>query len=467
MHAPSQTQSDTVAIALICDEKFVLPTAVAIQSLIGSKLPQSAYKVYVVASGVTEEQVQLLESLGQPGCEVRCVLASSESFDEFRHTEQQTQSLVSITALLKFELANLLHEKKVLYLDGDICVRGDLSELYGTNIENHYVAAVWDSSNMYANREPIYCLDDYFNSGIMLLNLRELRANNIPSKLIAQKRALADVTLMDQNVFNLVMTGHVCLLPIRYNYMCLNLSRSQGRWSMDVLNERYGTSYQSLDSIGDDAVIVHFASRDKPWKIPVGRHQEEWLAHLTRVATEHPCHLTTDFFMEVNDLRVAHLKQDLQNALDEVRRVTDDARGTAWANEYITARVDMRVAQSTADDFQIVGVSDPNASISSPGWFTKEGHGYIVQSKSGSFSVSLRCPKSSQLVLALRGIDARNESGTRVPRWVTFTSLIINGVQLLDEPVAVWHDKTHAVTCSAPNDDVQIIKVSWIPGVVA
>lgn len=50
---------------------------------------------------------------------------------------------------------------------------------------------------MYVRRDSTYCLGDYFNSGIMLLNLHELRMHDVPEKLVAQKRALLDITLMD------------------------------------------------------------------------------------------------------------------------------------------------------------------------------------------------------------------------------------------------------------------------------
>lgn len=429
-----------------------MPTAVAIQSLVASKDSGSLYAIYVIAGDLPGKDVAFLESLGTEGCEIRCILASTTRFEAFRHTQQLTQSLVSVVALLKFELPNLLREDKVLYLDGDILVREDLSALYSTDVSSYYLAACLDSTNMYIKRDAAYCMDDYFNSGIMLLNLRRMREDNVPMRLLRQKESLADVSLMDQNVLNLVMTGHVRQLPLRYNVMALNLERQKGAWSMEQLNAYYGTSYASLEEVKADAAIVHFASRDKPWKVPVGTLQEEWLECLAQLVRSHPCDASLGFLLQVNEAKVEAARQQLMDTQ------------VAWAIPFITARLDIRVNGAKEGELSIRDVSDAHASVTSPAWLTRSGFGYVIQSRSGKLEFSLLSARDASLTMVLRGVDNRDESGKRVERWVRFVSIEVDGSERLSSPTSVWHDKPHTITCTLHKDVPTHIAVSWVPG---
>ena len=97
---------------------------------------------------------------------------------------------VSTAALFKFDLPNLLPDsiEKVLYLDGDIIVQGDLSELYSTDISDVYAGVVKDYRGLTLkgdfNERLKINHTAYFNSGVLLLNLSLLRNDNLPEKLL-------------------------------------------------------------------------------------------------------------------------------------------------------------------------------------------------------------------------------------------------------------------------------------------
>jgi len=189
-----------------------------------------------------------------------------------------------VAALLKFDLPNVLaHLDKVLYLDGDLIVRGDLAELYATDLTGRYLAAVVDSGSIYYRHKYVQQVQDYFNSGVMLLNLALMRSEGASEKLVEAKRNSGDSLLMDQNVFNVVFDGKVRLLPIRYNLLYVNLLRAKGKYTIGDINRRYQTQYHSLDEVAEDALIVHYSSKDKPWKsfdVPLG---EEWRSYFQEI----------------------------------------------------------------------------------------------------------------------------------------------------------------------------------------
>ena len=266
-----------IAIAFICDENFVMPTCVAIASLVRSKKEYTHYVIYVVTTGLKPDDLERIKLLTDEHVEIVIRQAAINKYSMFEKTIRQTMSNVSTAALLKFDLPSIVKEEnKLLYLDGDILVKQDLSDLFMTDINGFYVGAVLDSSTLYTKRNlPIEC-PKYFNSGVMLLNLQKMREDGITDKLIQTKAKLADVSLMDQNVLNIVMVNHVKTLPFFYNFMYTNLARAKNRFTMAQLNEMFDTNYETLTEMNNNAAILHFASKDKPWKNGYVHGQDAW-----------------------------------------------------------------------------------------------------------------------------------------------------------------------------------------------
>lgn len=175
----------------------------------------------------------------------------------------------------------------MLYLDGDIIARDDLSELYNTELGDAYLAAVVDSGSIYVKNAYIERVSNYFNSGVMLLNLAQMRKDNLSQTLIRAKMEMTDSNLMDQNVFNVVCDGHMIPLPIRYNFLPVNLVRAKGKWTLGQINRLYGTNYANEAALFRDAAIIHFSSKDKPWKNNRVCFADDWYRCYLNAPIEH------------------------------------------------------------------------------------------------------------------------------------------------------------------------------------
>ncbi|MBR0354608.1 MAG: glycosyltransferase family 8 protein [Oscillospiraceae bacterium] len=262
----------------ICDRGYVMQTAVAITSLIESCV-QTSPEIRVVTYGLTPEQERELLGLAREGASVRLV-RGDECFseDSFSVTESRYR-VATKAALLKFYLPALLPDwDRVLYLDGDIIVRRDLSPLAETELGDALAAVVRDLPQVFYNNRLLGDSRDYFNSGVMLLNLRQMRAEGLTGRLVEEKKASPDDKLMDQSVLNRVMAGRVLQLPLIYNVCYANLRRRWRREHMArQINAAYGTDFRTLRQIRQAAAILHYSSGEKPWKyfdIPAGR---DWL----------------------------------------------------------------------------------------------------------------------------------------------------------------------------------------------
>ncbi len=195
----------------------------------------------------------------------------------FSALHQVVKCNASQAALLKFVLPELLPDcSRVLYLDGDILVKRDLTELYNTELEDNYVGGVLNSFTFYRKHLSFEDkVENYFNSGVMVLNLQLMRKDNITEKLIETKAKMG-YTLMDQIALNYVFDKRIYLLPVRYNYQILGLPGTNNDKEIQTLNKHYGTQYSNLEDLLADTVIVHFAGRAKPWNTPTTPLSKEW-----------------------------------------------------------------------------------------------------------------------------------------------------------------------------------------------
>lgn len=277
-------QNMEINICFIADNDYVLPTSVAITSLCRNSDIEYQYSVYVVMpenSSYSAKRYLSENAFGYDNVTVKVVEASLSELEDL-HRGGSTQYLAATTAaLLKFKLANLFPElDKMLYLDGDIIVRDDLTALYKYELGDNYVAAVRDLPQVLYDKQQLgeeISGRDYFNSGVMLLNLKKMRDEDAEGRLVETKKNYADQSLMDQNILNIVFKGLVLQLPFVYNTCYINLVGSRKRYSIEKLNNLYGTSYKNVYEILPDIKIMHFSSKLKPWYFYDVPLADEWL----------------------------------------------------------------------------------------------------------------------------------------------------------------------------------------------
>lgn len=258
-------------IAIIADQDFFLPSVVAITSLLENKKQESVYKIYFINVGFTEEQkLKVLSIEKKYSTQIVLCDINEEELKARYICLAKHDCCASITALIKFDLPYICREEEtLLYLDGDIIVQNDLSELGNCMFEDEiYVKAVIDTGVLYSSKLIRQPVDDYFNSGVMLLNLAAMRRDKISELLVKEKFISTDNSLMDQHVFNSVFISHKELLPHKYNVLYVNLVRAHYFHGITVeqINEMMHTNYISWRDMREKATIIHYSSFDKPWK---------------------------------------------------------------------------------------------------------------------------------------------------------------------------------------------------------
>ena len=284
-----KNKNATVHICMISDDNYVMPTCVAIQSFIQSR-KEGHFHIHIVASSLSQATEQQFKQLESEDVSIDIVRENAEErFKGFHKFDKNAVCVASISALLKFLIPEMFPDiDKMLYLDGDLIAKADLGEIYNYDVEDYYAAAVIDSGSIYYKHQYVKKVKNYFNSGVMLLNLKKLREEHVSDLLLETKKNMQDASLMDQNVFNLVFDGKVLLLPIRYNFMPVSLERAYEKWTINDVNKTYGTDYKNKKQLFADAAVIHYSSKDKPWKVLDGACASDWIHYYLKTPIPHP-----------------------------------------------------------------------------------------------------------------------------------------------------------------------------------
>ncbi|HJA66516.1 MAG TPA: glycosyltransferase [Candidatus Mediterraneibacter cottocaccae] len=272
-----------VPMVLISDDNYVIQTATAVASIIKNKKRETQYDITIIAVEMSDENIKKFTFMKRDKIDINIIYVTKEKVQDL-HPSAITNFGVSSTALIKFELPNLMaHCNKIIYLDGDLVVKRDLSELFNYNLDDNYAGVVRDIPQVLYEKQAFgeKYGRDYFNSGVMLLNLELMRKNNLTEIFIETKKNI-DSKLMDQDVFNEIFATRMIQLPIKYNTLFVNLVRSKNKYKISQINEKYKTKYRSLNDIRRDSAVIHFCSKDKPWKYYDVPAADLWIEYFKR-----------------------------------------------------------------------------------------------------------------------------------------------------------------------------------------
>ena len=129
----------------------------------------------------------------------------------------------------------------------------DLQELYDTDLENSFAGVVKD---IYVCKIETYYreagLKNYFNAGVMLMNLSKMRQESIMDKLIDYAYNGKYKDYLDQDAFNFVFNEKVKWLPIKYDFLNLQYNIEFVTSCLNISNEEY-------NNIANPITISHYA----------------------------------------------------------------------------------------------------------------------------------------------------------------------------------------------------------------
>jgi lipopolysaccharide biosynthesis glycosyltransferase/MoaA/NifB/PqqE/SkfB family radical SAM enzyme/glycosyltransferase involved in cell wall biosynthesis len=234
-----------------------MPTGVSITSLIKNKHPRTSYKIFVLGVNLSDQHKKLLESLSAENAEVKTLALADKDYTYDIHP---SINYISRATYARFDIINIFKEyAAVLYLDGDTIIQTDLSSLFLINLANNYAGVVRDISLVFNDGRH----RDYFNAGVLLLNLKKLRAEQVYSRLRELAAMHMNFRFNDQDILNIVFYKKVTFLSLTYNYIPQSMEKDTP--PLEEILSLYEIESSELTRIRQAPAIVHYAAPEKPW----------------------------------------------------------------------------------------------------------------------------------------------------------------------------------------------------------
>lgn len=246
---------DCIGIVASSDENYAAPLAVMFVSLLTNCTAPQRVRLFCIDGGIAEAtkaamQQEVQRAGGEP--------IDFMQLDASRYAELPTVKHVTASAYYRISIPELFDDSvsRVLYLDCDMIVKGDVAELWNMDIAGCHLGAVENLSG-HTHRKLGIPKEEYFNSGMLLINLDLWRRDRIPDAVFRFKVENPDrMALNDQCALNGVLHRKWKRLPLRWNHQ-------KGLYHGQKKLRGYDPSEirEALLNPG----IIHYVTDDKPW----------------------------------------------------------------------------------------------------------------------------------------------------------------------------------------------------------
>lgn len=250
-----------------CDNNYVWLMGISTISLFENNKHIKELEVYLIGDKISDENNEKLEAiahdynrhiivLNAPDLEIPTSLVSS------RWPKSAFIRLFSDKVLPK-------EVEKVLYLDCDTIVCGDIEHLEHYEMNGNVVCGVKDCiSKNYKKNIGLDAQSPYINAGVLLIDLKSLRNKDLSKKIdLYMKKYEKFINYADQDILNGALKDEIGVLSSEYNVMTISLVHKY----KEIIRLRRPTNYYSEEMYNkaiNNPAIIHYTTNMlviRPW----------------------------------------------------------------------------------------------------------------------------------------------------------------------------------------------------------
>lgn len=238
-----------IPIFFSTDDNYIPFLDVAISSLIDNASKEYKYRIIVLNTGLNQKNIAKVKRRESQWVAIDFIDISDE-VEKIKNNLKNVYHFSVVTYYRLFIGSLFPQYDKIIYIDCDLVVCGDISELYNVDIGTNILAAApeqfvrnTEEFRIYAEKALGVSADGYVNAGVLVMNLKEFRKSEIEKKFV-ELITNYDFDLLDpdQAYLNYLCDGRIYNLPNGWNKEPMPLPL-EGK-----LN------------------IVHYALYKKPWQ---------------------------------------------------------------------------------------------------------------------------------------------------------------------------------------------------------
>ena len=323
-----------IPIFFAIDDEYTPFLAVALKSLLDNASKEYNYCIKILHINVSEEHKNQIKKFEDENVNIEFVDLSY--YIEKVKNKLYTRDYYTNTTYFRLFLPELYPQyNKVLYLDSDIIVLGDISELFNTDMGTNLVAAAPDDiiqkNKVFQDYAELVVgvakYQHYFNAGVLLMNLDELRKFNFQEKFIYLLEKVKFSVAQDQDYLNRLCKGRVTLVSHDWDVM----------------------PYVNDETKEEDIKLIHYNFAYKPWHFEDVTYNE----YFWKYAKE------TEFYEEILKIKNSYTEEqkfrdkEAEKALAELANKENSCVGDDRKYKKVFDTID-EISEKSKDRLQIL-----------------------------------------------------------------------------------------------------------------
>ena len=218
-----------IPIFFTIDDTYAPFLAVALNSAIKNSSKERQYRAFVLHQCLSKENAEMLKALETDNfkIEITPIKESLCSIDD-REGNRLRCDYFTLTIYFRLFIATLFPQyDKGIYIDSDVVLLDDVAKLFDTDIGKNLIGACKDTSIIdiepflnYTEEAIGVKRDEYVNSGVLLMNLKELREAEFDKHFLSLLETYHfDSVAPDQDYLNAICNGKIHYLDAKWDFM--------------------------------------------------------------------------------------------------------------------------------------------------------------------------------------------------------------------------------------------------------
>ena len=295
---------EVIPIFFAIDDGYMPFLAVALESLIENSSKKYYYSIKILYTNISEENKKKINKYKRENVNIEFV--DLNYYIEKLKDKLYTRDYYTNTTYFRLFIANLYPQyNKAIYLDSDIVVLGDIAELYNQDIGDNLIAAAPDDViqtikvfQEYAEKVVgVADYRNYFNAGILLMNLDEFRKYNFQNKFLYLLETIKFTVAQDQDYLNRLCKGKVKIIDKAWDTMPVGTG---------TLEEK-------------DLKIIHYNLADKPWHYDNIKYKEYFWKYAKK----------TEYYNEICKIKENYSEEERFKDMQQFKTLKDLAQKEA------------------------------------------------------------------------------------------------------------------------------------------
>lgn len=241
------------------NEAYAAFAGVSIFSLLENNKSAEAICFYILGEDLTDKSRNKIRMMIEKYGRHVIYLETAQMIEKLEYLEVPKYRGSHATNLKLFAAEQISGDlDKILYIDSDTIITGDLGSLFSMDMQNVPVMMALDSLGCEHKGDIGHSLEEYyFNAGVMLINLPEWKNQKCTEQIVNHiKKERSHYIAPDQDILNCALKGNIGLLGAEYNLQPLHYKYNYLLYKKYWKQKKY-YGEEELKNAVQSPVIIH------------------------------------------------------------------------------------------------------------------------------------------------------------------------------------------------------------------